>query len=365
MNSHRFCVFCGKQPESKDNEHILPQWLLRMTGNPKRTVNFGTNFGTGKTIRFDWKSLQVPACEKCNSEFSDLEDRAKGYVLSILNRSPLTSIEYSDFMDWLDKVRTGLWLNYHLIQGNPTNIQPSFHIKSRVGKKDRMIAIYPIEGDEKGLNAYGVESLVFHTQPSCFGLRINNILIFNMSSDYLFAARCGFPFPKVVYTHLDGNNPRLMHLSDFKTNYRIKHPLIRSKIFKPSIHIYQPIMAATDDKQFQSGFMGNYWKFDPYLASHTFPPYPSGKGKLFFQHIDKVELIDDVNEMIHFQEIKGKHSATLLELSNQVYKFQAQIFDSNEFRANDKKILERNRERKKEILRYQRKIISLRSIFLN
>jgi hypothetical protein len=359
MNSKRLCVFCGNKPEFKNNEHILPQWLLKLTGNPKRTVNFGIDYKTGETIRFDWTSLQVPSCKGCNEEFSDLENRSKDYILAILDRKPLTSIEYSDFMDWLDKVRTGLWLNYMLIQGNPTNIKPNFHIKSRLGQKDRMIAIYPIEGDEKGLNLYGAESLIFQSQPSCLGLRINNILIFNMSSDYLFSARSRFPYPKVCYTALDGDNPGMMHVTDFKTKSSIKHPLIKTKIFKPSIHLYQPIMAKTDNKKFESGYMGNYWRFDPDLADRIFPPYPSGKGKLYFQHIDRVELIDDVKEMIHFQAITKKNSVTLLELHKQVYKFQIEIYESNEFRANDHELLKNLREVRKETSRHCKKTISL------
>ena len=180
MSTNRFCVFCGNPPENRNREHILPQWLLKLTGDPKRVVNFGTNYKNGRTITFDWLNFCVPACESCNTEYSSLEVRAKSYVLTLLDRGALTSIEYTDFMDWIDKVRVGLWIAYHFIQGNPTNIQPNFHIKNRIGQKDRMIAIYPIAGDGIGLNAFGAESLVFHSQPSCFGLRINDILIINL-----------------------------------------------------------------------------------------------------------------------------------------------------------------------------------------
>ena len=215
MTSNRFCVFCGNPPEKKNREHILPQWLLELTGDPKRVVNFGTDFRDGRTIRFDWLNFCVPACESCNTEYSNLEVRAKSYVLTLLDRGALASNEYIDFMGWMDKVRVGLWIAYHFIQGNPTNIRPRFHIKSRISQKDRMIAIYPIEGDGVGLNALGTESLVFHSQPSCMGLRINNILIINMSSDFLFSARCGFPFPRSRFTRLDGENPYMMHTSDY------------------------------------------------------------------------------------------------------------------------------------------------------
>lgn len=240
MNNQKFCVFCGEIPDRKNREHILPQWLLKMTGNPKRVVNFGINYETGKTIKFDWSNFVVPSCEKCNTKYSDVEVRAKEYVERILEKEALSSREYIDFMDWLDKVRIGVWIAYHLIQKNPTKIQPKFHIDTRISAKDRMIAIYPAKSGERGLNAFGVESLVFHRQPSCFGLKINNILILNMSSDYLFASRCGFPYPKIFEALLDGENAGMMQLSDFDITHQIKHPLIEERIFKSCIHLYQP-----------------------------------------------------------------------------------------------------------------------------
>jgi hypothetical protein len=32
----KFCVFCGESPENKNKEHVIPQWLIRMTGYSKR-----------------------------------------------------------------------------------------------------------------------------------------------------------------------------------------------------------------------------------------------------------------------------------------------------------------------------------------
>jgi hypothetical protein len=365
MTTNRFCVFCGNTPENRNREHILPQWLLEFTGDPKRVVNFGMNYKNGKTIRFDWSSFCVPACQSCNTEFSELEARAKTYVIRLVGREALSSIEYSDFMDWLDKVRIGIWIAYHFIQGNPTNIYPNFHIKTRICQKDRMVAIYPIAGDEIGLNAFGVESLIFHSQPSCFALRINDLLILNMSSDYLFSARCGFPFPRSKYTTLDGDNPYMMHLDNFQITRRIKHPLIRKIIAKPSIHLYQPIMQKSDDKRIQSGFIGDYNCFDLYLAGHTMPPYPSGKGVLYFQHQDRVDPILDIEKPIEFESIKRSESKPMYELVKQVYEFQNYIYVSNEFRAENKELLTSHLERKKALIRWNKSVISHYSAMSN
>jgi hypothetical protein len=38
MNMDKFCVFCGKKPQSKNREHIIPQWLIALTGDPNRDV---------------------------------------------------------------------------------------------------------------------------------------------------------------------------------------------------------------------------------------------------------------------------------------------------------------------------------------
>jgi len=365
MVTNRFCVFCGNPPEKKNREHILPQWLLELTGDPKRVINFGTNFNNGRTIRFDWSNFCVPACESCNAEFSDLEARAKTYVQKLIAREALSSIDYSDFMDWLDKVRVGIWIAYHFIQGNPTNIDPSFHIKTRICQKDRMVAIYPIAGDGVGLNAFGVESLVFHRQPSCFALRINDILILNMSSDYLFSARCGFPFPKSRYTTLDGDSPYLMHLSDFQITRRIKHPLLRKIIAKPVIHLYQPIMKKTIDESFQSGFLGDYNRFDSYLAQHTMPPYPTGKGVLYFQHQDHVEPIFDFDQPIEFENIKVSESKPMYELVKQVYEFQNYLYDKVEFRAENKELLRDQMKIKKALVKWNKNIIAHYSAISN
>jgi hypothetical protein len=365
MASNRFCVFCGNPPENKNREHILPKWLLELTGDPKRVVTFGTNYKNGRTISFDWLNFCVPACESCNTEFSGLESRAKSYMLKLTAREALSSIEYSDFLDWLDKVRIGTWIAYHFIQGNPTSIEPSFHIKTRIAQKDRMVAIYPIAGDGRGLNAFGVESLVFHSQPSCFALRVNDLLIFNMSADYLFSARCGFPYPKSRYTTLDGENPYMMHVSDFQIKRRVKHPLMRSAIAKPSIHLYQPIMQRSSDERFQSGFLGDYSCFDSYIASHTMPPYPSGKGLLYFQHQDHVESIIDVDQPIEFQSIKDRDSKPMHTLVKQVYEFQNLLYERDEFRADNKQLLKDRAIRKKHLIKWNKHVISHYSVLGN
>jgi hypothetical protein len=86
------------------------QWLIELTGPPKRTVNFGVNPLTGKQPRFDWSSFAFPACSSCNEKYSDLEGAVKPIVERLLGRIPITGYEFVKLLDWLDKVRIGLWL---------------------------------------------------------------------------------------------------------------------------------------------------------------------------------------------------------------------------------------------------------------
>ena len=131
----KFCVFCGKPPENKNKEHVLPQWLLKETGDPKRVVKMGTDFKTQKPIEFAWNRLTMPSCTSCNDEFSSLEGRIKPIIQALQRREGVPVEDYIQLMDWMDKVRVGLWLNYHVLQGNPTGIDPNFHIKDRIGRK--------------------------------------------------------------------------------------------------------------------------------------------------------------------------------------------------------------------------------------
>lgn len=322
------CLFCGADLKEKSKEHILPQWLLKMTGDPKRVVDIGLNYKTGKPIRFDWSSFVSPACQSCNSRFSNIENRAKGYVEKLLERQPLTSYEYNDFLNWIDKVRIGSWLALLLIQQNPSQVNPNFYINTRIASKDRMIAIYPINSDEMGLNIFGTHTIIFENMPSCFALKINNILILNMSCDFLFSGRCGFPFPRKFETLLDGEDKGKMGIGKIMIKRRIMHPLMRKKIFKPSIHLYQPMMFKDQDGNYPPNFHDDSILSDPFFVQHTMKKNDIGKGVLFRQHTDRVDPIFDFEAPIPFQDIVGKDSKPMYELISQVYKFQNFLYEN-------------------------------------
>ncbi|WP_439254093.1 hypothetical protein [Pseudomonas monteilii] len=324
----KFCVFCGEPPESKNKEHILPQWLLRLTGNPNRVVSMGYNYKKKTEVRFSWNSLVTPACEKCNTHYAVLESKVRPIIEGIIERDSLTAENYNTLLDWLDKVRVGLWLNYHLLMDNPTSIAPSFHINSRLRKKDRFIAIYPIEEKNIGLNAHGVETLSFHGSPSVFGLRINNIFIINCSSDYIFSGRCGFPSPTKMHLHLDGESAGHLQLGDFKYTRKIKSPLFSFNLHKPSVFILQPIMQSDTSDMDGDSFLGGDPLRDPYLIESTMTDRGTGVGKLYRQHEGHVVRLDDESAVVPFANIMGSECKPLGQLVSQVYDLQTFLQDS-------------------------------------
>jgi len=38
---NRICVFCGNKPVNKNDEHVLPEWLIKYTGRAERSVQHG------------------------------------------------------------------------------------------------------------------------------------------------------------------------------------------------------------------------------------------------------------------------------------------------------------------------------------
>jgi hypothetical protein len=92
----KVCVFCGERPISKTKEHVLPRWLLEMTGDPKRPLRIAFPYANtptpDRTISYDYDSLHFPACAACNNIFSSLEGKAKPLVGTLLARGPLSAL---------------------------------------------------------------------------------------------------------------------------------------------------------------------------------------------------------------------------------------------------------------------------------
>ena len=312
----------------------MPQWLLKETGDPKRVVKMGINFKRQTPIEFSWNSLTMPSCTSCNNEFSSLEGRIQP-IIQALQRREGVSVENSiQLMDWMDKVRVGLWLNYHVLQGNPTGIEPNFHIKDRIGRKDRYLAVHAIGTSEKGLNAFGVESLVFHNSPICFGLKINSILLVNISADFAFSERAGFPFPNTREYIASGEHAGAQRLADFEMRKEVSHPVLHPRMHKASIELVQPILQLDARGDMQEGpqksmrnFLGVDCDFDSYLAPRTYPPNFQAKGVLLRQFPDSTVSLPDLKQVIDFDSVVGDESQPIGELVAQIYEYQNIMFE--------------------------------------
>jgi hypothetical protein len=193
----RTCVFCGKPPESKTLEHVLPVWLIEMTGNPNREFNL-TSFGSviqGRRRSYAASRFAFPSCNLCNNEFSALETRAKQHVLCIQDNGQLSGQDLSELMDWLDKVRVGVWLGFRYLDGNFFGIEPRFHIKQRIRTADRALFMYRRHYRQR-LTFSCTSTPVFTYMPSVMVLTINNMILSIVSAHFLLARRMGFPYPE-------------------------------------------------------------------------------------------------------------------------------------------------------------------------
>lgn len=237
----KFCIFCGERPVSKTKEHILPQWLLNITGDPKRPLKlhfpYSGEESPAREIAFD--ALHFPACLECNNEFSAYENRAKQVVEKMLQHAPLSASDFDTLLGWLDKVRVGLWLGFLYLGKNPFSVTPKFHIAKRTNTKDRALVIYRADDQRTGLHFQGINVPMFHHFPSCFTLVINEFYLFNVSADFLLARRLGFPYPEQAALQEDGK----ISVRIQPSRERIMLPPIRLSFSKAGTEIYQPMFS--------------------------------------------------------------------------------------------------------------------------
>ncbi|MBI5043426.1 MAG: hypothetical protein HZC10_06290 [Nitrospirae bacterium] len=310
----KFCIFCGKPTNKKNKEHVIPKWLIKLTGNTKRNIQLGMVVGEGKigNMTFAFNQFQFPSCTKCNSDHAYLESDATKVVVALLGSKPIETKQVSILLNWLDKVRIGLWLGYLYLNKNCFGIDPSFYIADRVWKSDRMVAIYRVDGDTDGINFSGVQTPTFQHQPSCFMLRINHLYFFNMSDSFLFSARLGFPYKVSRST----NTITMAKGAGFA-----KYPLIRKSLISPAIDFYQPIIPEGLLVTCRSLYDQDY------VHKHSFD-WARGIGAIFgqisgkiIQHKDPIDTGGLSNQ--GFQ----KNSKDYWKLLSQVYEFQNHLAD--------------------------------------
>lgn len=281
----KFCIFCGQYPEDKNKEHVIPQWLIERTGDPKRVARFGMNFQKDppEFREFSFDALTFPACSKCNSDFSDLEERAKTVVEALLGHQALSQIDFSTLLDWLDKVRVGLWLGYLYLDRNPLAIVPKFHIAGRVGKIERTVVVAHVKERKPGINFVGPESPAFQGSPTCFALLINEWCLLNISGLSSCSRRLGLPYASPRHLRDDGN----LEVTIEGGTGRIMRPVQKDLVFPNAVLLHQPI--------FRSCFIGGkptqLLDTEPIRAQSL--DWANGYGAVFLEKLDSVRKYSD------------------------------------------------------------------------
>jgi len=244
------CIFCGKDPKDKNLEHVIPEWLISLTGNPNRIADFSCNLDKDRKFAFD--QFRFPSCKECNEKFSDIESNTRETVLAILDGKKVEELE--SLLLWFDKVRIGLWLAFYTLDKNYWGIEPKFYITERLSRSDRGLFIYK-SSSPKGINFFGVSNNpLFNLMPSCFGLRINEYYFLNFSTDYLFSKRLGLPHPGKMFVLDNKKNKVEVNLN--KGKEKVLLPVIKRNFTSSCIELYQPIinknLATTDRQEFYS-----------------------------------------------------------------------------------------------------------------
>ena len=251
-----------------------------MTGDPHREVSLGLKWTTPDLERrqFSFSSFTLPACKACNTECAELEAKTKQIVEGILARDAISASNWNIFLDWLDKVRTGLWLGMIYLNKNHYGIQPHFHIKNRIGAKDRFLIIYEIIDDgDTGVGWSATESPLFEYKPSCFTLTINNFIFLNASCDFLFSKRFGFPFPSEREHRLGGGE----WIEMTEGTREMQFPLIGRKFKTGGTQLFQP-MIPYDFLRTKDGEVADCAEFydNDYVRANCMD-FAAGRGMIF------------------------------------------------------------------------------------
>jgi hypothetical protein len=290
----KLCIFCGNPPQEKNKEHIIPRWLMKLTNTENKKMSVGINWKTKTEIIFNFSSFTFPSCTKCNTDFAKMEALVKPIVEKILNDDYVKTDELLHLLDWFDKVRMSLWLGIQYHNKGTFNIEPKYYINTRIALKDRFLAITNCYDNYLGLRWTGVNTLSFIMSPTCFTLKVNNILFTNCSSDFAVSEQLGFPYPLFVRP-----NPK-SNLTDFLIGAgknKLENSLFKSILYPPTTIVCQPIYAIG------KGGSPAYYDND-YVRSNSYD-FKKGIGKIFVTHNSFTYPLES-DEEISFGDIHSK-----------------------------------------------------------
>lgn len=333
------CVFCGKKPENKNKEHIIPQWLMEMTGTKEKKMSVGSNMKTGNEFVFNFKAFTFPACKACNDNYGKLESKIKPIVEKILIDEFIEQPELILLLDWFDKVRIGLLIGVNYMNNKNFDLEPKYFINQRIGLKDRFLAITNCYDGKKELRWTGVNSLLFLSSPTTFTLKINNILFTNCSSDFIVSKQLGFPYPEFFKPKKHESSEIDILLNNGKQ--RLSTNLFKSKIYLSSILIAQPIFKVGKDK-FPEKYNNNYIKKSS--ISHK-----NGVGKIFVYEKNDQYILESDEVISFYSDDKNKKE---YKFNAPTIKFQIEVFNYIKYYLNhlDKDVRKQHLAAKKYII---------------
>lgn len=288
-SKRRSCIFCGRTPEDKTLEHVIPLWLIKHTGDPKRIVYHGMHFGNGpsemRPKRFAFDQYRFPACRDCNETWGVLEENVKRTIIAIEAEDPVTESELSELLDWFDKVRVGIWLSRQMDGSTISIVDPKFHINQRVGASDRLLYISR-GGNAKALTTIGVGGALFGFMPSVFALRINSLMFFNASSAGLFGHRLGFPKLSDRAIQVDGSRMYSFHIDGGL--HQVKKRVVHQRYPFSAIKLYQPMYRYLNTHHlWQEHFKSQY-------VLQNSRDWSRGEGAIFHDNAGVVERISGI-----------------------------------------------------------------------
>lgn len=181
-------------------------WMLRATGDPNRRIRIEIDPTTGQDVIRPASTFHFPACSSCNQSYGTrLEAHAKKAMESLFAGKSLQVSQCYWLLDWLDKVRIGLWLAFNTL--HKEFFQPKYRIDQRLGKKDR-IAIISVDPDDDfiGFSFGGIDNNIFRTSQAGMYLRINNVRILSVSFENFISRFAGMPHSKEVFAMAEDIN---------------------------------------------------------------------------------------------------------------------------------------------------------------
>jgi hypothetical protein len=190
-------------------------------------------------MSFPVDSFVSPACDACNNKFSLLEDRAERIMVGLLAGEQLRGWDLSLILDWFDKIRIGIWLTLLALNPNVIRVDPKFRIMQRLGQHDRALLIGTLSPPGQQLLTLCTETPAFLLAPCALGLIVNQLLFINVSREFLFSRRLGFPYPDSISWNEDGSHQ--VHL--VPGTGRIDLPLFPQTLACRMTTAYQAIFA--------------------------------------------------------------------------------------------------------------------------